>query len=230
MGVDLNIKNNLFATSDKNIEIDYDRKMLNDYVKFLKKLDNREKDEQGKTKKLGKKRNKIYQKWQVRIQNMIIEKIVELVKNAKKRGYYHLVLEDLELLGKLRSDNLEFSINNGRLIRLLNLSSIKNRIINIAYKYGVNISFIHPEYTSQTCNKCGCISRKNRQTQENFKCIKCDFSENADFNSAVNIKNRILLDVLKDKLLTINNFSEFRNKNLKKEIIKFTLENYYRVS
>jgi len=51
-----------------------------------------------------------------------------------------------------------------------------------------------------------------------------------DFNSAVNIKNRVLLDVLKDKLLTINNFSEFSNKNLKKEIIKSTLENYYRVA
>ncbi|EJF05799.1 putative transposase, partial [Thiovulum sp. ES] len=130
MGVDINIKNNLFATSDKNITIDYDRNMLNDYVKFLKKIDKREKAVNGKTKKLGKKQNKIYQKWQTRIQNMVIEKVVELVKSAKNMGYSHLVLEDLELLGKLRSDNLEFSINNGRLIRLLNLSSIKNRIRN----------------------------------------------------------------------------------------------------
>ncbi|EJF06743.1 putative transposase, partial [Thiovulum sp. ES] len=115
MGVDVNIKNNLFATSDKNILIDYDRNMLNDYVKFLKKIDKREKAVNGKTKKLGKKQNKIYQKWQIRIHNMVIEKVVELVKSAKNRGYSHLVLEDLELLGKLRSDNLEFSINNGRL-------------------------------------------------------------------------------------------------------------------
>ncbi|EJF05794.1 transposase, partial [Thiovulum sp. ES] len=99
-----------------------------------------------------------------------------------------------------------------------------------ANRYGVNISFIHPEYTSQTCNKCGCISRKNRKTQEDFSCIECGFSENADLNSAINIKNRVLLDVLRDKFLQTNNFSEFRNKNLKKEIIKSTLENYYRVS
>jgi IS605 OrfB family transposase len=230
LGVDINIKNNLFATSDKNITIDYDRNMLNDYVKFLKKIDKRAKTEDGRTKKLGKKQNKIYQKWQIRVQNMVIEKVVELVKSAKNRGYSHLVLEDLELLGKLKSDNKEFSINSGRLIRLLNLSSIKNRIINIANRYGVNISFIHPEYTSQTCNKCGCISQKNRKTQESFRCIECEFSENADFNSAINIKNRILLDVLRDKLLQTNNFSEFRNKNLKKETIKSTLENYYRVA
>ncbi|EJF05790.1 hypothetical protein ThvES_00021480, partial [Thiovulum sp. ES] len=79
LGVDINIKNNLFATSDKNITIDYDRNMLNDYVKFLKKIDKREKAVNGKTKKLGKKQNKIYQKWQIRIHNMIIEKLVELV-------------------------------------------------------------------------------------------------------------------------------------------------------
>ena len=230
LGVDINIKNNLFATSDENINLDYDRNLFNNYVKFLKKLDKREKNKNGKTKKLGKKTFKKYNKWQNRVQNMIIEKTVELVKTAKNRGYNHLVLEDLELLDKLRSDNQEFSINNGRLIRLLNLSSIKNKIINIAHKYQINISFIHPEYTSQTCNKCGCISRNNRKTQENFRCIECNYSQNADFNSACNIKNRLSLDVLRDKFLNINNFSEYETKNLKQDTIKFILENYYRVA
>ena len=64
---------------------------------------------------------------------MVIEATVELIKQAKERGYNHLVLEDLNLMSKLRSDNQEFDINNGRLIKLLNLSSIKNRIINIAH-------------------------------------------------------------------------------------------------
>jgi len=39
------------------------------------KINKRAKNESGKTKKLGKKQNKIYQKWQIRIHNMIIEKI-----------------------------------------------------------------------------------------------------------------------------------------------------------
>ena len=125
LGVDINIKHNLFATSDENIEIDYDRNLFNGFVKFLKKLDKREKDENGKTKKLGKKNNKAYQKWQNRVSNMVIESTVELIKQAKKRGYNHLVLEDLELMSKLRSNNQEFDINNGRLMKLLNLLSIK---------------------------------------------------------------------------------------------------------
>ena len=133
LGVDINIKHNLFATSDENINIDYDRNLFNGFVKFLKKLDKREKDKDGKTKKLGRKNKNVYEKWQNRISNMVIESTVELIKQAKERGYNHLVLEDLELMSKLRSDNQEFDINNGRLIKLLNLSSIKNRIINILH-------------------------------------------------------------------------------------------------
>ena len=230
LGVDINIKHNLFATSDENINIDYDRNLFNGFVKFLKKLDKREKDKDGKTKKLGRKNKNVYEKWQNRISNMVIESTVKLIKQAKERGYNHLVLEDLELMSKLRSDNQEFDINNGRLIKLLNLSSIKNRIINIAHRYQINISFVHPEYTSQTCNSCGFISRKNRKTQENFKCVECGHLENADFNSACNIRDRLLLDVLRHKFLNINSFSEYKTKDFKKESIKFILEDYYRVA
>lgn len=230
LGIDINIKNNLFATSDKNIEIDHDRKLLNDYVKFLKKIDNREKDKNGKTKKLGRDNSLKYNRWQNRIENMIISKIVKLIRLAKNRGYKHLVLEDLELLDKLRSNNLEFDVNNGRLIRLLNLSSIKHKIVNITHKYKINISFVHPEYTSQTCNICGCISKNNRKTQEVFKCIKCNYSQNADFNSAHNIKDRLLLDVLRVKTLKNNNFQEFRTKKLNRATLKSILENYYGVA
>jgi len=230
LGVDINIKHNLFATSDENIDIDYDRNLLNGFIKFLKKLDKREKDSDNKTKKLGKRNKKVYKRWQNRISNMIIEASVELIKEAKKKGYNHLVLEDLELMSKLRSNNKEFDINSGRLIKLLNLSSIKNRIINIAHRNQINISFIHPQYTSQTCNRCGYISRKNRKTQEDFKCIECGYLDNADFNSACNIRDRVLLDVLRDKFLNINSFSEYKTKDFKKESIKFILEDYYRVA
>ncbi len=230
LGININIKNNLFATSDENINIDYDRNLFNDFVKFLKKLDKRDKNEEGKTQKLGKRYKKAYKRWQNRISNMVIEATVELIKQAKERGYNHLVLEDLELISKLRSNNQEFDINNGRLIKLLNLSSIKNRIINIAHRHQINVSFVHPEYTSQTCNSCGCISRKNRKTQESFKCIKCGHLDNADFNSACNIRYRLLLDVLRDKFLNINSFSEYKTKDLRKESIKYILEDYYRVA
>ena len=73
-------------------------------------------------------------------------------------------------------------------------------------------------------------SRNNRKTQEIFKCIECNYSQNADFNSAHNIKDRLLLDVLRVKTLKNNNFQEFSTKKLNRATLKSILEDYYRVA
>lgn len=46
---------------------------------------------------------------------------------------------------------------------------------------------VNPRYTSQTCNKCGCISKLNRKSQAKFVCIDCGHKANADINAAKNI-------------------------------------------
>ena len=51
---------------------------------------------------------------------------------------------------------------------------------------------IDPRNTSRTCSQCGFVSKQNRLTQSQFKCVKCGFEANADLNAAVNIKNRFL--------------------------------------
>ena len=40
------------------------------------------------------------------------------------------------------------------------------------------------------CNKCGFVSKDNRQTQSKFCCQSCGFEENADINAARNILER----------------------------------------
>ena len=47
---------------------------------------------------------------------------------------------------------------------------------------------VNPAYTSQTCSSCGYVSKKNRKTQSEFKCISCGFECNADLNAAKNIQ------------------------------------------
>ncbi len=220
LGIDINIKHNLFSTSD-NFTIDYDRDLMNKYTEFLKKIDNR------KSKELSVKRRNKYNRWLLVIQNMIIEKSVELIKKAKSKGFNHLVLEDLDLISKLRSSNKEFNINNGRLIRLLNLSSLKTKIRKIAHKYNINVSYIHPEYTSQGCNYCGNIDSNNRKEQEVFKCTKCNKTLNADYNSSINIKERITLDVLNKKLLEFNGYEWNCKKNLKHSAVKKIIIDFF---
>jgi len=46
---------------------------------------------------------------------------------------------------------------------------------------------IDPKFTSQTCPKCGHISKNNRKSQSKFVCKSCGFSENADVVGAKNI-------------------------------------------
>ena len=49
---------------------------------------------------------------------------------------------------------------------------------------------VNPKHTSQTCIKCGHISKDNRKEQGIFKCIKCGYEANADHNAAQNILRR----------------------------------------
>jgi len=49
---------------------------------------------------------------------------------------------------------------------------------------------VNPQYTSQTCNKCGHISKENRQSQSKFVCTSCGHTANADINASKNILDR----------------------------------------
>jgi len=49
---------------------------------------------------------------------------------------------------------------------------------------------VNPKYTSQTCNKCGHISKENRKSQDKFVCTSCGHSANADINASKNILDR----------------------------------------
>ena len=56
-----------------------------------------------------------------------------------------------------------------------------------ADRIGIKVRYINPAYTSETCSRCGCIDKENRQTQENFICTKCGLKLNADHNASINI-------------------------------------------
>ena len=63
----------------------------------------------------------------------------------------------------------------------------------ISYKAklrGVPVEMIDPAYTSRTCAVCGCQDKCNRKTQALFCCISCGHSAPADWNAAVNIRER----------------------------------------
>ena len=49
---------------------------------------------------------------------------------------------------------------------------------------GVPVVAVDPRNTSRTCTVCGHCEKGNRTDRDTFRCLHCDYSENADFNAA----------------------------------------------
>jgi transposase len=227
-GIDTNVKHNMFC--DKNGKtIDYDRDVLNDYVKFLKKCDEKLQSKPKEKRELSNRDKKVKRKWNVRIKNMLKKKSSLLVDNCKEQGKDHLVMEDLSSFGKsfVRSDEL-LGFKYSRLVQLLNLSNLKNIIMSIGNKNDVQVTHVQSAYTSISC-RCGCVDKENRKTQEEFKCISCGLKSNADTHSAGMIEDRLAVEVLRQSLLEEEN-GVFTPKKLKRPTIKKMLSECYDVN
>lgn len=183
LGVDANLKHNLFSCSNKKT-IDFDRKLFNKFCHFTRTIDAKK----NKDVELTAGEERLIKVWQRRIQTMLKTKCSELVDLAISQGKDHIVMEDLKLFGRSYSKSDEFQgIKFSRFTRLLNLSNLKNIVASICEKKGVQLTIIPSHYTSQLCNKCGHISRENRKSQEKFVCEVCGDHRNADFNASINI-------------------------------------------
>ncbi|SEG80657.1 putative transposase [Thermomonospora echinospora] len=60
-------------------------------------------------------------------------------------------------------------------------------IRNAARSTGTQVVLVDPAYTSQTCNRCGHVDAKNRESQAVFVCTACGHRGHADVNAAKNI-------------------------------------------
>lgn len=58
---------------------------------------------------------------------------------------------------------------------------------------GITVELVDPAYTSQMCSNCGHTEKRNRKGQ-NFKCVQCSYSLNADLNAAYNIRLRSIIN------------------------------------
>jgi IS605 OrfB family transposase len=61
----------------------------------------------------------------------------------------------------------------------------------LAYKCadaGLPLVAVDPRNTSRTCLACGCIDKRNRPSQSEFKCVQCGLHGHADLFAAENIR------------------------------------------
>ena len=119
-------------------------------------------------------------------------------------------------------------INFNRVVKFLKISNLKAEVEHIGRKYDIAVSTVQSYYTSKMCPICGCIEDENRTNQEDFSCIECGQSGNADMNAAINIRNRVIEAVLREKLLKQMDNGAYEPKSLKKEKVKEVLLSYRR--
>ncbi|WP_300278412.1 RNA-guided endonuclease InsQ/TnpB family protein [Peptacetobacter sp.] len=185
LGVDLGIKYPAYICLNDNTSI---REHIGESMELLKQREqfrNRRKrlQQQLRNVKGGKGRNKKLSALNklsdsernfAKTYNHTISK--RIVDFAKKHNCEYINLEDLNKNGF--DDNI---LSNWSYYELQTMIEYKSE------KVGIKIRYIDPKYTSQKCSVCGNIDKENRPTQEQFKCNKCGFELNADYNAAINI-------------------------------------------
>ena len=117
---------------------------------------------------------------------------------------------------RIAKEIVERAKHTGRGIALENLKGIRSRTrVRKAQRYahhswsfyqlqqyilykakllGVPVVYVEPAYTSQTCSVCGHRSKSNRKSQSEFVCQSCGHTANADWNAAVNISRRAVVN------------------------------------
>jgi transposase len=226
VGIDVNCKHNLFSLSNESV-YDYDRQLVNDFCKLSIEID---KLKENKDYKIGKRKQHKLDVLKMKMVKSEQQLISRMCKELKLQGINHIVMEDLNNgFGRCYvkdSDNED--INYNRKVKFLGLSSLKQEVEHIARKYNIAVSTVHSSYTSKMCPVCGCIEDENRPNQETFECIECGYESNADFNAANNIKNRVVLTVLRDKLLKQLDNGAYEPKKLKRKKVKEVLLSFRR--
>lgn len=218
IGVDVNVVNNFLTCSDGYI-LDYDREYLSQLFKAIKKIDsigynNLSKNQLCRLQKIVR-RNEWYFK----------RLIHDFLQYCQSNNIVNIVMENLRNFEGTFIRDKETGIKYSRIVRLLHLSNIKNWILQQAEKLGIRVHLTPSHYTSQQCHVCGCIDRDNRKTQESFVCTCCGYTDNADHNASINIKNRFTSNVLKNQLHKQDEYSRLLPYLSNKYAIKRILEN-----
>ena len=227
IGIDVNCKHNLFSLSDETT-YDYDRKLVNDFCKLSLEIDKlKEKD---KEYKVGKRKQQKLDTLKTKMIKSEQQLISNMCKTLHSQGVGHIVMEDLDNgFGRCYvKDKDNNDINYNRKVKFLSLSSLKQEVEHIARKYDIAVSTVQASYTSKMCPICGCIEDENRPNQESFECVECGYKDNADFNAAKNIRNRVLVTVLQESFLKQLDNGAFEPRKLKREKVKEVLLSFRR--
>ena len=109
------------------------------------------------------------------------------------KTYNHMVSKEIikfAIKNKCKYINLEELTKDGfkdTVLRNWSYYELQNQIEYKAKRVGITVRYVDPAYTSQKCSNCDNLEEGQRISQAEFKCKKCGYKANADFNGARNI-------------------------------------------
>lgn len=173
---------------------------LNSFRKLSKKLafEQRKLSKKVRFSANWKKQKQIITRLHERIANARLDFLHKTSTNISK-NHAMIVVEDLKVrnMSKSAKGDVTRSGCNVKAKSGLNKSILDQGwgmfVSFLEYKQvwsGGDVLKVNPQYTSQTCPCCGHKSKDNRLTQAKFKCVECDFTENADLVGALNVLAR----------------------------------------
>lgn len=174
LGVDLGIVNIATCSDGTNYSGSNIDKIRNKYQKLKSVL--QKKHTRSCLRKLKATSGK--QSRFVKNTNHVISK--QIVHKAKALNF-GISLEDLTKIKTPVSKAQRLRHNQWSFYQLRNFIKYKAEL------NGVEVFLVNPRNTSRQCSQCGHISKENRKTRNDFKCLSCGFSARADDNAAMNI-------------------------------------------
>lgn len=204
VGVDLNVRN-LCALSDGTI-IDGRSADLARLEKSINRLKHRESKLRLREKAASAPRSKRHFRLQCRIARLqdrqanLRNEVTNQVAHAVALKHAFVGLEGLDIKGMTASAkgtvdapglNVRAKAGLNRAILNRGWGKLREKIESKVKIYGGQTVRVPPQYTSQTCAKCGHIAAENRDGVI-FHCVKCGFTAHADVNAATNILEKAL--------------------------------------
>ena len=81
--------------------------------------------------------------------------------------------------------NFRYKKHTSKILNYFNESLIRQKLIDKAQQFGVQIVEQPSPFRSRRCSCCGYVSKKNRK-KKNFSCKRCFFQVDADLNASLN--------------------------------------------
>jgi IS605 OrfB family transposase len=119
------------------------------------------------------------------INHIISKRLVSKAKDTHRQ----IALEDLKGIGDSTVRKAE-----RRRHKSWAFNQLRQFITYKAKIAGILVKLVDPKYTSQTCPRCGFVSKANRKSQLLFTCQYCGFASNADLVGATNISRKALVN------------------------------------